>query len=178
MGFCSICSAELMVSYNLVPVCGSNQSLPNSGSSKEPSTSTSTTSKATQAHTFKSTSLGYEKYQELKKEKRASYFRCDKKSKKANVENLEEEVTVNVGVMKYDGLEMKAQRGKTFNMPFKVRKGCGKEELMAAAYAKSKAHNKVDTKTMEHYELLYADATVVEKLKESDEPFILHKYKR
>ena len=63
-------------------------------------------------------------------------------------------------------------------MPFKVRKGCGKEELMAAAYAKSKAHNKVDTKTMEHYELLYADATVVEKLKESDEPFILHKYKR
>ena len=80
--------------------------------------------------------------------------------------------------MKYDGLEMKAQRGKTFNMPFKVRKGCGKKELLAAAFAKSKAHNKVDTKTMEHYELLYADATVVEKLKESDEPFILHKYKR
>ena len=178
MAFCSICSAELMASYKFCPVCGSNQSLPNSGSSNEPSTSTSTTTgKATQAHTFKSTSLGYEKYQELKKEKRASHFRCDKKSKKANVENLEE-VTVNVGVMKYDGLEMKAQRGKTFNMPFKVRKGCGKKELMAAAFAKSKAHNKVDTKTMEHYELLYADATVVEKLKESDEPFILHKYKR
>lgn len=110
MAFCSICSAELMTSYKFCPVCGSNQSLPNSRSSKEPSTSTSTTSKETQAHTFKSTSLGY---QELKKEKRASYFRCDKKSKKANVENLEEEVTVNVGVMKYDGLEMKAQRGKT-----------------------------------------------------------------
>ena len=61
-------------------------------------------------------------------------------------------------------------------IPFKVRKGCWKKELMAAAYAKSKAPNKVDTNAMEHYE--YADATVVENLKESDEPFIIHKCKR
>lgn len=176
-----------MASYKFCPVCGSNQSgssKESSTTSKESSTASKESSTASKSSSIKSTqalkskSLGYQKYQEMKKEKRATYFRCDKKSKKANDENMEEEVTVNVGVMKFDGLEMKAQRGKTFNIPFKVKKACTKEELMAAAYAKSRAHNKPDTKTIEHYELLYPDATVVDKLQESAEPFILHKYKK
>ena len=49
---------------------------------------------------------------------------------------------------------------------------------MAVAYSKQKAHNKADMKTIEQYEQVYPDATIVEKLRESDTPFILHKYKR
>ena len=76
----------------------------------------------------------------------------------------------------YHEVRRKGQRGKS--LPLVINKSYGKEELMAVAFSKQKAHNKADMKTIEQYELVYPDATIVEKLQESDAPFILHKYKR
>lgn len=167
---CLSCSAELLASYKFCPICGSNQSSSEGNVSRGGAATTSDTSKSTKpSGSYKSTTLGYQKYKELKSEKRAKFFRCDRKGKKANDEDLNEEVTVNVSVMK-------GQRGKS--LPLVIKKSCGKEELMAVAFLKQKAHNKADMKTIEQYELLYPDATIVEKLRESDAPFILHKYKR
>ena len=79
--------------------------------------------------------------------------------------------------MKYDGVDMKGQRGKS--LPVTITKSSDRKELMDAAFAKLKAHNTVpEMKAIGNYELLYPDATVVEKLRESDELFVLHKYKK
>ena len=79
--------------------------------------------------------------------------------------------------MKYDGVDMKGQRGKS--LPVTITKSSDRKELMDAAFAKLKAHNTVpEMKAIGDYELLYPDATVVEKFRESDELFVLHKYKK
>ena len=49
---------------------------------------------------------------------------------------------------------------------------------MDAAFSKLKARNMAGMKSIGDYELLYSDATVVEKLRETDEPFVLYKYKK
>ena len=70
---------------------------------------------------------------------------------------------------------MKGQRGKS--LPLTITKTSDRKELMDAAFAKLKAHNTVpEMKAISDYELLYPDATVVEKLRESDELFVLYKY--
>ena len=81
---------------------------------------------------------------------------------------MDKEVTVSASVMRYE-------KTKKQIVTFSCQKSCEKEELMAVALAKLKAHNKADMKTIEQYVLLYPDATVVEKLCKSDAPFILHK---
>ena len=43
--------------------------------------------------------------------------------------------------MKYDGINMKGQRGKS--LPLTITKECDGKELMHADYAKLKAHNTV-----------------------------------
>jgi hypothetical protein len=78
--------------------------------------------------------------------------------------------------MKYDGVDMKGQRGKS--LPLTITKSSDRKELMDAAFGKLKAHNMAEIKSIGDYELLFSDATVVEKLRESDEPFVLHKYKK
>ena len=82
---------------------------------------------------------------------------------------------VNVSVMKFDGVEMKGQRGKL--LPLLTSKSCDRGELFEAAFAKLKAHNQGEMQGIEECELLYSDANVVDLLRESDEQFVLHKYK-
>jgi hypothetical protein len=63
-------------------------------------------------------------------------------------------------------------------LPLTITKSSDRKELIDAAFGKLKAHNMAEIKPIGDYELLYSDATVVEKLRESDEPFVLHKYKK
>ena len=167
MASCCSCSAVLLTSYKFCPRCGKSQKS-DDGAGTSKLTSTPTPKKSS------SKTLGYKQFKELKEEKRATYFRRDKKNKTA--ERVDEKVTVNVGFMKYDGMEMKGQRGKS--LPLTITKSTDWKELMNAAFSKLKAHNMAEMKSNEDYELLYSDASVVEKLRESDEPFVLHKYKK
>ena len=169
---CSSCQAALLTSYKFCPLCGqskeSNDSVERSKFTPAPTTSRSS-----------SKTLGYKQFKELKEEKWATYFRRDSREKKNRnaTERLEDKVTVNVGFMKYDGVDMKGQRGKS--LPLTITKSSDRQELMDAAFAKLKAHNTVpEMKAIGDYEILYPDATVVEKLRESDELFVLHKYKK
>ena len=172
MATCSSCQTALLTSYKFCPLCGqrkeSNDSVGRSKITPAPTTKRSS-----------SKSLGYKQFKELKEEKRATYFRRDSREKKNRnaTERLEDKVTVNVGFMKYDGVDMKGQRGKS--LPVTITKSSDRQELMGAVFAKLKAHNTVpEMKAIGDYELLYPDATVVEKLRESDELFVLHKYKK
>jgi hypothetical protein len=96
-----------------------------------------------------------------------THFRREKKNR--NAECADEKGTVNVGFMKYDGVDMKGQRGKS--LPLTITKCSDRKELMDAAFDKLKAHNFAEIKSIGNFNLLYSDATVVEKLQESDEPF-------
>ena len=167
MAACLSCSAELLTSYKFCPRCGQSQKS-NDGAGTSKLTPTPTTKRSSNK------TLGYKQFKELKGEKRATYFRREKKNR--NAECLDEKVTVNVGFMKYDGVDMKGQRGKS--LPLTITKSSDRKELMDAAFGKLKAHNMAEIKSIGDYELLYSDATVVEKLRESDEPFVLHKYKK
>ena len=71
--------------------------------------------------------------------------------------------------MKYDGVDMKGQRGKS--LPLTIAKCSDRKELMDATFGKLKAHNISEIKSIGNFNLLYSHATVVEKLRESDEPF-------
>ena len=177
MATCSSCQAALLISYKFCSLCGqskeSNDSVGRSKSTPPPRWRAPTTNRSS------SKTLGYKQFKELKEEKRATYFRRDSREKKnrSATERLEDKVTVNVGFMKYDGVDMKGQRGKS--LPLTITKSSDRQELMDAAFAKLKAHNTVlEMKAIGDYELWYPDATVVEKLRESDELFVLHKYKK
>ena len=172
MATCSSCQAALLTSYKFCPLCGQskegNDSVGRSKFTPAPTTNRSS-----------SKTLGYKQFKKLKEEKRATYFRHDSREKKNRnaTERLDDKVTVNVGFMKYDGVDMKGQRGKS--LPVTITKSSDRKELMDAAFAKLKAHNTVpEMKAIGDYELLYPDATVVEKFRESDELFVLHKYKK
>ena len=77
--------------------------------------------------------------------------------------------------MFYDGNQLKPQRSA--NLSVKVPKVSTKDELLATGLAKHKAHSKNLIKDNIKYVLLYPDGSLVDKLRESDESFVLYKYK-
>ena len=78
--------------------------------------------------------------------------------------------------MSFDGNQLKPQMSK--NLSGKVPKVSTKDELLAAGLAKHKAHSKNLVKDSVKYVLLYPDGAPINKLRESDEEFMLYKYKR
>ena len=98
-------------------------------------------------------------------------------SGKGTIEDTTEMVKVNVGLMEFNGEELRPMRGK--GLLVQVRKDCGKEELLQSALMKHKAHsqNVGLFKTNISFVLCYHDGIEVEKLREKDEDFVLHKYK-
>jgi hypothetical protein len=106
---------------------------------------------------------------------RTSHF---KKSKKKKKEKVEEDVSINIGIMRFVEEEgLKPQRGK--NLPLKLSRSADSEDILKLAVAKHSVHNsnEVIRASPTCYKLLYGDGTVVDKLKESDEDFTLEKYK-
>jgi hypothetical protein len=168
---CLSCSAELLTSYKFCPRCGQSQKS-NDGAGTSKLTPTPTTKRSSNK------TLGYKQFKELKGEKRATYFRREKKNR--NAECLDEKVTVNVGFMKYDGVDMKGQRGKL--LPLTITKSSDRKKLMDAAFGKLKAHNittwRTELNLLETMNFCTPMQTVVEKLRESEEPFVLHKYEK
>ena len=111
MATCSSCQAALLTPYKFCPFCGQSKEGNDSvGRSRfTPAPTTSRSSSKTLGY------KGYKQFKELKEEKRATYFRRDSREKKNRnaTERLDDKVTVNVGFMKYDGVDMKGQRGKS-----------------------------------------------------------------
>ena len=77
--------------------------------------------------------------------------------------------------MFYDGQELKNQRGKSLLLSLK--KSANMDDILNTALNKHKAHSKNLIKPNAKYVMLYPDGSKVAKLKETDEDFVLHKYK-
>ena len=90
-------------------------------------------------------------------------------------EDLNETVKIHAGIMLYDGQELKSQHGKSLLLSLK--KSVNTDDLLNAAQNKHKAHSKNLIKPNAMYVMLYPDGSKFAKLKETDEDFVLHKYK-
>ena len=103
-------------------------------------------------------------------------IRPTKGKRKRPVEDLDESVRVNIGIMLYDDVVgLKKQRGKGLRVSLK--KNTTKDVLLKVSVDKHVAHSKDVINPRHEYRVLYPDGTVVDKLKESHEEFVLHKYK-
>ena len=72
-------------------------------------------------------------------------------------------------------MQLKPQRSASLSVT--VPKVSTKDQLLAAGLAKHKAHSKNLIKDNIKYVLLYPDGALIDKLRESDESFVLYKYK-
>lgn len=119
----------------------------------------------------------FEAFQATKRKERASNFRPkgNTAKRKKSGDDTGGEVAINFGIMFFDGNQLKPQRSA--NLSVKVPKVSTKNELLAAGLAKHKAHSKNLIEDNIKYVLLYPDGSLVNKLRESDEGFVLYKYK-
>ena len=121
-------------------------------------------------------------YSKRKERERAQFFRPKSKTKGTGkskcqaTEDLTEHVKVNVGIMVNNGSGLQPLRGKGLSVS--VRKNCGRDELLKAATDKHKAHSTdIINPLCTSFTLLYSDGTAIDKLRESNDDFVLHKYK-
>lgn len=120
--------------------------------------------------------LKYKKFLVLKKSFIQPCFRPAKGKRKRLVEDLDESVRVNIGIMLYDeSMGLKKQCAKGLHVTLK--NNSTKDVLLKVSTDKHVAHSRDLIKPGYNYHILYPDGTIVDKLKESDEEFVLHKYK-
>lgn len=123
--------------------------------------------------------LSFKEFKTKKENERALHFRQPTKRKGkrklAECDDTNTTVKVGVGIMLFDGQVLKRQRGS--NWDININKTANSQELLKASLHKHKAHSKNLINPNANYVLLYSDGTKVEKLKECDEDFVLHKYK-
>ena len=164
MTFCSCCGKELNKTDLFCPTCGTK--------SESQNEVRKTVNKKERLP------LPFSDFKASREKERAKHFcRSTKKSKRKLVSNedLNETVKINVGIMLYDGQELKSQRGKSLLLSLK--KSANTDDLLNAALNKHKAHSKNLIKPNAKYVMIYPDGSKVAKLKETDEDFVLHKYK-
>ena len=170
MTFCSSCGNKLDDSNVFCPACGTKVRAPESYNS----VTNIVNGKERLPLTFRD-------FKAIKEKERATHFRPstnsrDKSKRKLiSNENLDESVNVNIGIMLYDGQKLKCQRGKSLLVTLK--KSAQAVELLNASLNKHKAHSKNLIKPNVKYVILYPDGSKVIKLKETDDDFVLHKYK-
>ncbi|RUA04597.1 MAG: hypothetical protein DSY43_06010 [Gammaproteobacteria bacterium] len=118
--------------------------------------------------------MGFKEFHSKKERERASFFRSKGKRNRPS-ENLEETVKISIGIMLYDGYELRKQRGK--NLMVNIKKAATKEDILKMSIDKHSAHSSDLINARLKYTLLYDDGSEVEKLKESSDDFVLYKYK-
>lgn len=171
MTFCSSCGNKLDDSNVFCPACGMKVKAPES---QNPVTKTVNGKERLPLLTFRD-------FKATKEKERAMHFRPSRnsrdKSKRKLIsnENLDESVNINVGIMLYDGQQLKCQRGKSLLVTLK--KSAQAVDLLNVSLNKHKAHSKNLIKPNAKYVILYPDGSKVVKLKETDDDFVLHKYK-
>ena len=117
----------------------------------------------------------FNEFRAKKEQERGSHFRRTKGKRKRPNEDVEEKVKINIGIMLFDGSELKKQRGKSLTL--ELPKNSTKDVLLKASIDKHVAHSRDMVNPNHKYEILYSDGIIVDKLKESDEEFVLYKYK-
>ena len=177
--FCALCGNKISENHRFCCKCGTASPVAANGSLDLPGVSTTQSSVDVTRGTGTSSTATFENFQMMKSKERASNFRpAGKAAKRKKVAaNVDEtgDVKVNIGIMFFDGSELKPQRGK--NLPIKVPKASLKNDILNAGLAKHKAHFHNMIKDGTEYVLLYPDGTKVDTLKESDDDFVLYKYK-
>ncbi len=180
--FCPLCGNQISENHKFCYKCGNPSPVDTGCSSRavpkpQSSASVDKLSEGTKSEGTSSTPT-FETFQATKRKERASNFRPKGntvKRKKSGDDNSGE-VAINFGIMFFDGNQLKPQRSA--NLSVKVPKVSTKDELLAAGLAKHKAHSKNLIKDNIKYVLLYPDGSlVIDKLRESDEGFVLYKYK-
>ena len=120
----------------------------------------------------RSKALTFTEYKNKLERQRTSFYRPENKRKKSE-ERSDVEVTINIGIVKLgENGQLKPVRGKS--IPLKVKRSVKKDELLDKAVKKQQAHNDIGTGL---FELLYSNFMQVKNLLETDDEFILEKYK-
>lgn len=123
--------------------------------------------------------ITYSEFLKRKEQNRREHFSLyPKKAKKSGKDlNLEKEVSICIGIKKYEPgfLELKYVRGKS--LPIRVLPSDGPKTILEKAVTKHEHHNTNWMVKGQRYVLLYPDDTEVVNLPGSNKPFILHDYK-
>ena len=181
--FCSHCGSEVKSCFKFCVKCGN----PTAQNSDDRSSSRDTVgfnssstgcsgADLTDAVSSKEPVPKLDTFMKKKKDERMSHF---KRKNKKLVNEKDEPVTINIGIMRYveDEGVLKPQRGKS--LPIRLPKTADSEEVLKSCVAKQSLHNgnEIAHSSVKSYKLLYPDGTEVEQLKESDEAFSLQGYK-
>ena len=168
--FCPSCGNELQDSDNFCSTCGRKVD------GRELKSATEKVSDER-----KQVPLTFKEFKANKEKERAQHFRpptkirSKAKRKLTASEDVNTTVRINSGIMLFNGQELKNQRGKA--LVLSLKKTATAEEQLEACLDKHTAHSKNVIKPNAKYVILYSDGTKVEKLKEADEQFVLHKHK-
>ena len=155
--FCSSWGCSVAEKYNFCPKCGAEVISPTTAQDVGSSLKTNLIPIPDKISEFRA----------KKEQERASYFRPTKGKKKRPTEDVEEKVKINIGIMLFDGSELKKQRSKCLTL--ELPKNSTKDVLLKASIDKHVVHSRDMVNPNHTYEILYSNGIIVDKLKESDE---------
>lgn len=124
----------------------------------------------------KTPSIGFKEFFKRKEENRREHFKPSSKKPKKSKEVKETEVSINIGVKKYNtgNAVLKTSRGRT--LPIRVSPTAGSSAILEKAVKKHEDHNNNMMKG-QHHVLLYPDNTEVINVPGSNKPFVLKDYR-
>eukprot|EP00794_Sanderia_malayensis_P002036 gene2036-2315_t len=176
--FCSKCGHSVEQCFTYCPNCGSLINAPHASEGSQLTTKPADSPRPIVALP-RPKPMTFAEFHSQKEQDRACNFKASKnkrKRKREEREDLDAMVKINFGIMLYNGLELKIQRGKTLQIS--IKKSANKDDLLMACLEKHKAHTSNIIQEGCEYFVLYPDGTKVDKLKENrTDEFILHKYR-
>nr|XP_058963687.1 uncharacterized protein LOC131790493 [Pocillopora verrucosa] len=151
--FCAVCGARFIADARFCEVCGLTKGVKDEDN----------------------TILTFDDYRDRKRKERSSRF-VSKSVKKVKKENSENEVTIQIGLIRLKDGQLKAIRGSS--LPLKVFPSIGAEELLRKGAEKMvKFNSDLSLYGASSFTLLYPDRTEVKCLPGGTEPFTLQRYK-
>ena len=151
--FCAGCGARFIADARFCEVCGLTKGVKDEDN----------------------TILTFDEYRDRKRKERSSRF-VSKSVKKVKKENSENEVTIQIGLIRLKDGQLKAIRGSS--LPLKVFPSIGAEELLRKGAEKMvKFNSDLSLYGASSFTLLYPDRTEVKCLPGGTEPFTLQRYK-
>ena len=166
--FCSRCGNKCKSGDKFCSSCGSSVA---QNTTQEASCS----SNASRSISTPKSTISLEEFRKRKEACRSSHF-LPKSKKKKTQRKSEENVTITVGIMRLcNGSTLKKERGS--NMAITISTSSNHLAILERAIAKHARFNKSFNAHLK-YTLLYPDASEVKEfLPDSNEPFVLEKYK-
>ena len=169
--FCSGCGSRFITDAKFCHVCGLTKGVKD----QDPFCVGQLELQSSERKRPQSTPLTFDEYRERKGKERGPRF-VSKSTKKSKKENSENEVTIQIGLIRLKDGELKVIRGST--LPLKVFPSIGAEELLRKGAEKMvKFNSDLSLCGASSFTLLYPDRSEVKSLPGGTEPFTLQRYK-